>query len=307
MELQVHHVPLDWLGQCGAIHNALYSNTRSKLQQTTQNAFRMLPKGLQNLLTDPQVQTIFVSPCSKTMADPLELLPTVDLNGKTSYAGLRKVFVRVHGLKEMREVLRRKVEGTERVVIGEPATSRPLPYAKAAAVSIGQMVGAQPILNVAATRHTVLQAIQNPDLGLLYFSGHGAFGAMLLADDEIGYADLRNIRWAKGAFVHWDCCLAGASWGEGGGRFSGLPPAAVRSGAAAVLASFHPLFDEPAKDFSLSLYQAMLDSKQPLPLGKALLCARNVVQEKYGVPLFWATSLLWGNPEILLRQTFAKV
>jgi CHAT domain-containing protein len=282
----------------------LYDGNQAKLRAVAQNAMALLPEDLQALIADPGIETIFVSPCSRTMSDPWELLPIPDEHGKLTYAGLKKVLVRVHGLEELRQVLGRQVGGSERVVIGDPATQslQRLEHARAAAVEIGKMVRVQPILDGAANRNTVLAAIRNPNLGLLHFNGHGTFGAVALAGTEhLSFQDLHSIAWAQGPFLHWDCCMAGASWGTGGGRFAGLPPAAIRSGASAVLASFHPLFDKPAKEFSLALYRAMLDSEEPLPLGKALLQARNHIHDNYGIPLYWATSILWGNPEVRLR------
>lgn len=84
---------------------------------------------------------------------------------------------------------------------------------------------------------------------------------------------------------------------QGGGRFDGHPTAALLAGAACVLSSAHPLFDCYAAEFSDKLYAKALDHQTPLPLGAALLQARQEMAQEYADnPLVWAMTVLWGNP-----------
>jgi hypothetical protein len=153
-----------------------------------------------------------------------------------------------------------------------------------------------------ATRDWVLGGLQDSELRLFLFNGHGGMGMLALAAREhVSGADIESLCWKGAPFFHLDCCLAGANWGRGGGRFTGLPALCLQRGASAVLASFHALYDRPAADFSMELYRAML--QRDATLGVALLEARAEVHSRYGNnPLLWASSILWGNPEVRLRE-----
>lgn len=66
--------------------------------------------------------------------------------------------------------------------------------------------------------------------------------------------------------MHYDCCVVGATWPCGSGRFDGHVIAALLVGAASVLSSVYPMFDRHAAAFSAELYTKVLDHKNPLPL-----------------------------------------
>ena len=69
-----------------------------------------------------------------------------------------------------------------------------------------------------------------------------------------------------------------------------------------MLASAHPLWDTPARQFSRVLYEGMLDRRETV--GDALLAARRTLAKEHpDNPLVWATTVLWGNPFVTLPGT----
>src|SRR6185295_20082800 len=76
--------------------------------------------------------------------------------------------------------------------------------------------------------------------------------------------------------VHFDCCFAGVNRDTGGGRYQGMPVAALQAGASAVVASAHPLYDAHAAQFANVLYTGLLE--YGLCLGDALREARKALQ-----------------------------
>jgi hypothetical protein len=134
--------------------------------------------------------------------------------------------------------------------------------------------------------------------------GHGGWDAegrylylTLAGDDQLPPQPIAHRRWAHHPVVHYDCCVVGTTLAQGGGRFDGHPTAALLAGASCVLSSVHPLFDKYAAAFSDTLYAKVLDPRQPLALGAALLETRQEMAAEYADnPLVWATTVLWGNP-----------
>jgi CHAT domain-containing protein len=176
----------------------------------------------------------------------------------------------------------------------------PLPAARRGAEYAGHLFGTTAILGEDATRDRVIGQLSNPLLSLFIFMGHGDLHELLLAgEDRFGLKDLASINWQNAPFIHLDCCHTGIVQGALGGRFIGMPSAMIRCGAGAVLASYYPLYDQPAMIFSRALYDLMMKEKRMV--GEALLQARCKMHElSGGVPLYWATSILWGNPYIRL-------
>ena len=151
----------------------------------------------------------------------------------------------------------------------------------------------------------MLEEICRGDLGLITFIGHGDSGKLLLAGaDTLRSFELSAIDWSEGQpFVNLVCCSAAATWGQGGGRFEGLPVAALEAHASAVVASFHPLYQGPAIMFARSFYEAALRPSEALTVGEAILKARQSVHEASGGnALLWAMSILWGNPSVRLLR-----
>ena len=113
-------------------------------------------------------------------------------------------------------------------------------------------------------------------------------------------------RW-RGCICLIQLCTMSAAWLErrGGGRFDGHPTAALLARASCVLSSVHALWDDTAAEFNALFYSRVLDAKNPLPLGDALLETRREMAEKHREnPLVWAMTVLWGNPWARLAYKF---
>jgi hypothetical protein len=223
------------------------------------------------------------------------------------WLGLQKLMVRTHGMFELAQVLPREIQSSGALVVGNPTED--LGHAEAAATDIhklfqgrGWQVG-EPVMRSAATPTQVLPALQNENLGVFLYSGHGDDGLLKLVGHPLYDADLRRTRWPGGPFIHYDCCNTGRAWTRGGGRMAGMPVETLAAGASAVLSSSVPLYDEPAADFSRTFYRALLDPRQPRTLGEALMHTRREIHDKFkDQPGHWASSVLWGNPAVRLTQ-----
>ena len=267
--------------------------------------FSLFPEEIRDLLTGEDGGPVFVSPCNQTLALPLELLPARSGDPERPFAGLRRLIVRFHSLGELDGVLRRlpRLDGAPAVVVGDPETaSSPLPAAREGAEYVAKLLAVEACLGKDATSEFMMATLSNPALTNFIFSGHGRPEALALAGGSfLTLDDLRGRQWKGAPYVHLDCCYAGRVRGAGGGRFLGMPSAMIRCGASVVLASYHPLYDEPAKAFSCRLYDLMVNTK--MPLGEALLQTRQWIHtEFHGIPLFWATSVVWGNPDVRLAE-----
>ncbi len=293
-----------WRRQMETTRNALAEGDPGKITRTAQRLFSSFPEEVRNLLLENSPDAIFVSPCRETLALPLELIPAPDVNNGLLFAGLRRLAVRFHSLADLDAVLKEtaRPHGSHAVIVGDPTagTAHALKYAQAGAEYVAGLLKTKAMMGPEATRACVLPAISGPNLGTLVFSGHGAAGGLLMAEGKfIGFRDFGAIRWINAPFIHLDCCYAGTVVGAGGGRFLGMPSVMLACGAGAVLASFHPLYDKQAMLFSNSLYEAMIGGQ---PLGEALMAVRRKMHvECGGTPRYWATSVLWGNPEIRMR------
>jgi hypothetical protein len=275
-------------------------------------AFDMLPRDVQEVLGGNEISTVFISACADTIEFPWELLLAPDTNGARSFLGLRMILARVHGLRELSVVLERApvMEG-RRVVIGDPDTGDAKTPRVERMLRAAQQVArlfdharapAETVFADHATREWAIERLRDTRLGFFSFHGHGTGSTMeMAASERVSLADLNGISWRGAPFLHLNCCRAGENWGWGGGRFVGLPAASLECGASAVLASFHPLYEQSAAAFSAELYDSLLNAGTTL--GVALLHARRKIHRDYGAnPLLWATCELWGNPVIVLSH-----
>ncbi len=294
-----------WRRQVETALNALAEGDPEKVAHTAGRLFASFPEEVRNLLLENSRDPIFVSPCSETLELPLELIPAPDGDNGLPFAGLRRLAVRFHGLAELDALLKRTAcrDSAPTVLVGDPTagTARALKYAQAGAEYLAGLLKAKALVGSMARRASVLPAISDPSLGTFVFSGHGAPGELLMSEGEfIGFRDFGAIKWDNAPFIHLDCCYAGTVVGGGGGRFLGMPSVMLGCGAGAVLASFHPLYDKQAMLFSNSLYGAMIAGQ---PLGDALMVVRRTMHaECGGTPIYWATSVLWGTPQIRLKE-----
>jgi tetratricopeptide (TPR) repeat protein len=291
-----------WAGSVGPLWKLMGKIHKEPTQrQLGMNAWDSLPGWLQETFLDPEIRTVFVSPCANSAAVPLEYLFA---NG--DWIGLQKLIVRTHGLLELDEVLPRSVEGKNSIVVGNPPHEGTdnLPEAQSAACDVHRMAGAASTCRIGplATRDDTLKLLRDPNLRMFLYIGHGQRGRLELAAKGIlHWKDLPKGCWPGHPFVHLDCCNSGLAWSQGGGRMAGMPFAALEAGASTVLSSSVPLYDKPAADFTRALYRGLLE--QGLNVGDALMAARREIHLQYpNAPHHWGSSVLWGNPAIRLKD-----
>ena len=267
-----------------------------------------LPGAIRDLLFDATCRTIILAPCGESSLFPWESL---HLDG--DYFALRKVVARTHGLGELEQVLQRQPETPSAVIVGNPRHegAPDLPAAGAEACALWNRLRARGwkvrggvrapgnlLLGEEATTNNVVEWLRNEASGLIVFSSHGEPMSVLLeGKDKLTDATVVSVGLKHHPLLHFDCCWAGWNVGSGGGRYLGMPVAALRAGASAAIASAHPLYDKHAAHFAEVLYTCLLN--HGLCLGDALLEARKALKSN---PLHWATTVLWGNPQVRLRR-----
>lgn len=289
--------------QAFALLQARISRSGSALAEGTQ-VHGLLPPSMQSLLADPEIETVFLSPCWKSMHYPIEIVVS-----NRTYAGLGKLFVRTHGLQEIATAMRRNPSGAKALLINPHYSGEHrLADSELASESLrgllereGNWIINQPEPTVGHSR--VISILSNIGVRLVNFNGHGNESEVVLGDGStLHWNDLLREKLVGAPLVHLDCCKAGFDHGKGGGRFEGMAVAALRAGASAVLASSLPVYDGSARLFSERLYAALLDPVDPASLCTAILLARNEVYAQHGPHVrHWAAHVPWGNPAIRLR------
>jgi CHAT domain-containing protein len=179
------------------------------------------------------------------------------------------------------------------------------------------------LLGEKATGHAFLSKISNHSL--IHFSGHGILGKILLfsgsrtisspleleelflfqtlkrrGDIPMTYdwypvtsLDLFDVSLNEGAIVFLNACQTGRHTYMGGGYFQGLSSICVKNGAASVISSLVPIFDEPSKEFALQFYEVLFKTKS---VALALKKARIYSKEKYSAHIYWVPHIHYGSP-----------
>ena len=287
-------------------HPSLAAEARKAVEVLAAQCARLLPGRMRDLLFGNKFHTIFLAPCGRSSLFPWEIL---HLNG--DYVALRKVVARTHGLGELEEVLNRQPVTQSAVIVGNPQheAAIDLPAAGTQASALwkhlrehgwkihGGVWAENELLGEAATLEKLVEWLRREPRGLFVLSTHGRPMSVLLErNDELTDITLTSVGLQGNPIVHFDCCWAGINLGTGGGRYLGMPIAALQAIASAVIASSHPLYDAPAAQFNRVLYEALIDGG--LCLGDAVIQARKALK---GNPLHWATTVLWGNPQVRLH------
>jgi len=275
-------------------------------------AFELLPKEVQNILTCNDCGVIFLAPCPETMNLPFDLLLPDE---KAEYPSLLRLLVWTHGLSELTQVLPRSPKGDVAILVGNPPHPplASLTEAEKAVNGLCARLGLRGdwtvnrLVGRDATEESISTALRREQPRLWVYAGHGEPRTLLVAAGNCGnkgfvsQKSVADMAWHNEPLIHFDCCFAGHILGSGGGRFEGLPTAALLAGASTVVSSAYPLYDKPAADFSKYFYDALLPREAftiaPCNVGRALLQARQKIHKEYGGnPVLWATTEVWGNP-----------
>lgn len=140
---------------------------------------------------------------------------------------------------------------------------------------------------------------------IIVFVGHGGHdhnGPFLEISktDRLRPGDLAQLRFDAGPVTHLECCIAGHAVYFGGGYWNSYAVSLLANGASCCLVSNRIVFGEPSKLFCRELYGRLTGTESP-PIGAALLEARKRTATAYPNPLFWATPVLYGNPQAQIR------
>ena len=192
------------------------------------------------------------------------------------------------------------------LIVGDPDLPRemglsPLPGARIEAKEIGQVLGVTPLIGKHATKHEVLQRIQ--EVALVHIAAHGSSerGEIALAPDTsspqvdcmLTMADIAKVG-IRAKLVVLSCCHSGRGEIMEAEGVVGIARAFLASGARSVLVSLWLLDDSSTKEFMIHFYGHLARDK--LSASEALHQSMKWMREsnKYGVS-DWAPFVLIGD------------
>ena len=235
----------------------------------------------------------------------------IDANGKFLSESLR---IRLApSLTTLTMIQERKHDRTDdeggALIVGDPDLPKklrlsPLPGARIEAIEIAQVLGVTPLVGKQATKHAVMQRIQ--DAALVHIAAHGSSerGEIALALDTssqvpdkvdcmLTMADLAKVG-IRAKMVVLSCCHSGRGEIMKAEGVVGIARAFLASGARSVLVSLWLLDDRSTKEFMIRFYGHLVRDK--LSASEALHQSMKWMREtkKYGVS-DWAPFVLIGD------------
>ena len=195
------------------------------------------------------------------------------------------------------------------LIVGDPDLPRemglsPLPGARIEAMEIAQVLGVTPLIGKQATKHEVLQRIQ--EVALVHIAAHGSSerGEIALSPDTsasqvpkedcmLTMADIAKVG-IRAKLVVLSCCHSGRGEIMKAEGVVGIARAFLASGARSVLVSLWLLDDSSTKEFMIRFYGHLARDK--LSASEALHQSMKWMREtnKYGVS-DWAPFVLIGD------------
>ena len=253
---------------------------------------------------------IFLSMGSDQNNLPMELL----YDRRTGWLGLQRICARTRSFEELAAILERQPTASSPSATVAAGPGENFEKIEAMAKSIGYgLVSAGFTLRPAdqimqgddLTRWKFLDVIDG-DPSMVVFVGHGGNddnGPFLEIshDDRLRPRDLAQLRFDAGPIAHLECCIAGHAVYFGGGYWNSYAVSFLANGASCCLVSNRIIFGEPSEFFCRELYGRLTGAESP-PIGTALLESRRRTAGVYSNPLFWATPVLYGNPQARFRS-----
>jgi tetratricopeptide (TPR) repeat protein len=241
---------------------------------------------------------------------PMELL----YDRSVGWLGLRRICARTRSFEELAAIIERQPSAKSPAATVAAGPGENFERIVSMARSIGDgLVTAGFTLRLAdqvmqgdnLTRWKFLDTIDR-DPSMVVFVGHGGNDdngpfLQISADDRLRPRDLAQLRFDSGPIVHLECCIAGHAVYFGGGYWNSYAVSLLANGASCCLVSNRIVFGESSEIFCRELYGQLIRTESP-SIGAALLEARRRTASSYPNPLFWATPVLYGNPEARLRS-----
>jgi CHAT domain-containing protein len=145
-------------------------------------------------------------------------------------------------------------------VLGDP--NGDLPYARAEAEAVGQVLGVAPLLGSAVNRQTFLESMSR---AVVHYAGHARFdpaeplksGLQLVNDDLISAQDIAATPDVACQLITLSGCETGVSAQYPGDELMGLLRGVLYAGAPSVLASLWRVSDESTAHLMLNFYSAL--------------------------------------------------
>ncbi len=198
------------------------------------------------------------------------------------------------------------------LIIGNPTISKcarglqPLPGAESEAIAVAKILGAQPLLGLAARKDSVLQLIRESDF--LYFATHAFVdhrnimdsSFLLLADynGNCGRWSPREIQsdsLLPGSIVVLSACESGMGKSMDAGVTGSLARSFILAGACCVIYSYWPVADQATSDF-------MLENMKQLQISRPFFPAEHLRQtileyrKRNNDPQVWGAFTVLGVP-----------
>jgi CHAT domain-containing protein len=130
---------------------------------------------------------------------------------------------------------------------------------------------------------------------------------LILKDEEIFFAQkIRRILEGK-PLVFLNACESGRTANEENAQevkqylqkpAEGLAASFIYGGAIGCIGSLWPVYDEPAAQFAIQLYNKVLEGYM---IGEAMRLVRRKIREDYKNQITWASFVLYGDPTFRLR------
>jgi CHAT domain-containing protein len=165
-----------------------------------------------------------------------------------------------------------------------------------------------------ASGHELNSLLWTGAYDVIHYAGHAHFdendhelSGLILKDEEIFFAQkIRRILEGK-PLVFLNACESGRTANEENAQevkqylqkpAEGLAASFIYGGAIGCIGSLWPVYDEPAAQFAIQLYNKVLEGYM---IGEAMRLVRRKIREDFKNQITWASFVLYGDPTFRLR------
>ncbi len=273
----------------------------------------LLPSKISDALTKSNKQRILILPTGDLSTVPFAALKLSDFDLIDRFAIV--ILSDVDGLQAKNDEPAIQPFRGDKLIVGDPDLSwdkddkgEPrwikLPGARAEAISIASLAGAEPILGAAANKKTVTNrlAADRKHLSLIYFATHGVAdgvnpmdGSFLaLNGDHLLAENIKKYQFGTARpLVVMSACQTGLGKVFDGGVF-GLARAWIFAGAPQVVMSLWNINDDATKALMVS-FMRRVQSGEKVEFALQAAMKELKAQEKYADPALWSAFAVFGR------------